>query len=61
MAARKNVSTEKLLGKLTPQQRKEFAAQYNTGLGSGKSPEEYQKSIAADKPAAKKTAAKKKK
>ncbi|MCC8065247.1 MAG: hypothetical protein LIO70_09210 [Clostridiales bacterium] len=41
MKKEKTVSTEKLLGNLTPEQRKEFAAQYNTGLGSGLTPEQY--------------------
>ncbi|MCD8119434.1 MAG: hypothetical protein LUE29_08155 [Lachnospiraceae bacterium] len=43
----KEVKLEDTLGKLTPEQRKQFAAQFNTGLGSGMSPEEYQRYLKA--------------
>ncbi|MCD8341352.1 MAG: hypothetical protein LUC87_04245 [Clostridiales bacterium] len=37
----KTVKLEDTLGNLTPEQRKEFAAQFNGGLGSGLTPEQY--------------------
>ncbi|MCD7743991.1 MAG: hypothetical protein LUI13_01650 [Lachnospiraceae bacterium] len=36
---------EKTLSSLTPEQREQYAAQYNGGLGSGMSPEEYRQYI----------------
>lgn len=61
MAGRKNVSVEKTLGKLTPQQRKELANAYNGGLGSGMTPDQWKKAQAKKTAGTKKKTATKKK
>lgn len=52
--AKKTISLEKMLGGLTKEQAREFAAAYNGGLGSGKSPEEWKREQAQKEAARKK-------
>lgn len=49
VSKRKNISVEKMLGNLTPEQLQAFADCYNGGLGSGRKPE--QKAIKERTPA----------
>ncbi|MCC8130077.1 MAG: hypothetical protein LIO51_09135 [Clostridiales bacterium] len=49
MAKRKEIKLADMLGGLTPEQRKSFAEQYNGGLGSGLTPEQYRAKYYGDK------------